>query len=274
MSSTEGNPTSAELARLIASIREAYGISIREYAMIVGIPKNSMSNYAYTKKGTVTPETFGNMIAPFSFGFSPELLPERRSQRDGGLAAWGSADDGPPEGYVEFIPIRDDMLRFKEEENSSWRLLADYFGYERKQFTQLFVGVDTKGKKYMTDEIASRITKGLRQARSLTPQRRREIFAKGQRNPERFYDYRVPRDLIDSYLSDYGVNMKVMSEEIGIGHSVLRHLRTGTYKRCRVSTVENLRDAIREARLKREKRINHTIGSIEMKYFGQKAGAA
>lgn len=255
----------ADLVQLIASIRQAYGLSAREYSRICGVSLGYFRLNAFGKKGgTVTQETAGTFLAPFSFGFSPELLPPRKGPEHSSDARWRSGKT--PEGYVPFGPVRDAMLAFKEEENSSWQRIADYMGWDRTQLNKTFVGIEANEKQFMTKELAGFFMKEIRKARSLSPERRRQIF-ESTRGETEYYERQQLIRLLTEFRYDYAIgSWKEVSEELGLNPATVRGMLHNRNSGVRRKTLEGVMARVTEARVAREQRINHRNHTLNRMY--------
>lgn len=272
---TEGNMLRADLTRLIASIRTAYGLSAREYAKICGVSMGYFRVYAFTKKegGTVTQETAGTFLAPFSFGFSPELLPPRKGPQHASDSRWRSGKT--PEGYVPFAPVRDAMLSFKEEEKSSWQLIADHIGWDRTQLNKTFIGTEANTKQFMTRELADFFMKEIRKARSLSPAKRQEIFL-STRGESTFLPRRDLIRLLADFRYDYDIKTwKAVADELEVSPDRLKGMIHDRHLGVRRQTMYDVMDRIVRARTVREQRLNHRNMTLNRMYeHEERKGAA
>lgn len=249
----------------VTHYRNAHNFSLLDISYITGVPRNRISAILFSKSlKKITPETAESLLAPLIFVniFIPSLTGDlfpKMSCSEGSKKRWDN-----PEDMVDFEPIRQEMLKLKEELNTEWTRLGEYFDMHPGILSRKFLNPD---HKWILKEGASKYRKEFGKIRSLSADAKREKFAPKSRLNVRYESRDRFRVILNEFKVSSGLKTwKEVGEEININPTRLTCLMRDNAKNMRRSVYDEIMGALDEAVKKREMRRNQIIYNLNNTY--------
>lgn len=249
----------------VTYLRDKYNLSLGDLAIISEMYKGKISSLLFNKKlKYIQYDTAEKLLAPLVFidiflpNFDGSLFP-KVSSSEGSRMRWES-----PKDHVEFEPIRQEMFKLKDELDTNWVRLGEYFGIDR---TVLMHEFKDETHRWITVERARFFRKEFGKIRSLSERSKREIFARRPHNNHSYSDRNHLKMILRHYKDTAGLkNWKEVSEEIGIDYHKLVSTIFRSERRMRKSIYDSMVAKVHEANIKRDHRQLSIVGTIESDY--------
>lgn len=256
----EGSWKRSDFKKMILDLKERTGLSNREFANLIGISHSRFNSAVFGSSEHVEPEVVDAFISPFKFHDPIDATVVRQERKP--RPTYGP--DRIPPGYVAAGPVRDALLRFKEENNSSWAILADHLDMDRKVLINRFVG-ESRTQYCMQKDFADEIMRFVRRSSSLPPAIREEKFSV---NPpkQRYVERARLIALLTNARSQLGLHhWKDLAEQLDMNYDTLRsHMHSKN--RVRGSVYDRIEASVKDALSKHEKKVNFRYGFVERDY--------
>lgn len=249
----------------VTDIRNRHNFSLGDLVKISGLSRGKLSSILFTKNlNNIKYDTAEKLLAPLVFVdiFLPNLIGEiipKTSSSEGSRLRWEN-----PKDMVEFEPIREEMLRLKDELNTNWVRLGDYFQVDHRILLREF---KNESHKWITVERARFYRKEFGKIRSLSSRMKEEIFTERSHGNISYADRNHLKMILNHYKETAGMRTwKQVAEEIGIDYQKLRSTISRPERRMRKSIYDSMIDKINEANFKRDHRQRSIVGTIESDY--------
>jgi transcriptional regulator with XRE-family HTH domain len=248
----------------VSDIRNTHNFSLKDIGTITGLSKNQLSSILFKDVDRINVETVEKVLAPLVFidiflpDFNGDLFP-KMSKSEGSRIRWEQ-----PDGMVDFEPIRSEMLKLKDELQTNWSLISNYFDTDHRIITRYFLDPN---HKWITKENASKYRKEFGKIRSLSAEAKREKFSKKSTVHKSYESRDRFRIILHSFKKSYSIKTwKEVAEEIGMKPNRLQSLLRDRAKNMRGSVFNEIVNAVNEATHKREMRRNQIIRNMNNTY--------
>lgn len=250
----------SDFRELVDRVRKELGLSIQDLSNITGMSRGFLNSRLFNKGKWVTVETVDEFLRPFAFGYY--FLPiDRMSPLDGALKKWEN-----PSGMIEFDSLRSEMLALKQELDTSWNRLADYWDMSPQVF-RVYWTKETHA--WIHEENAKLWRKRIRQVRSLPKSTKAEYFTplskSGNPQAHLFVDGKRIVDLL--WKAKGNGTWNELAENLDVGYYRIRNIICPRYTNIRLSNYEDMLWRLREFLRQEEQRQNSVNAIIEDTYI-------
>lgn len=249
----------------VTCLRDRYNLSLTDLAIISGMYKGKISSLLFNKRlKNIKYDTAEKLLAPLVFidiflpTFDGNLFP-KVSAEEGSRMRWEA-----PKDHVEFEPIRQEMFKLKDELDTNWVRLGEYFGIERNILMHEF---KDETHRWITVDRARFFRKEFGKIRSLSERSKKEIFARRSHNNHSYSDRNHLKMMLRHYKKTSGLGTwKEVANDLDIDYNKLRSTIFRSEIRMRKSIYDSIVAKLHEANIKRDHRQRSIIGTIESDY--------
>lgn len=250
----------SELKRMVGAVKDALGLSFKDFAVVVGVDHGYVTSSLYSKTEMVSMEVVENLLAPFIFGsYVPPF--EKKSSKEAAEEHWAVC----PKGFVPAEPIRSEFIQIKEELGTTWVALADYLDEDRHFLSSSF------NCKYMTEERAKKLKKHMRKIRTLPERTKLERFSTATPPQLTHVDKRsLVAMLFQAKAACDPPTWKELGSRTGIDSDRLRKVKERKSAKMRKSLYEEFSNAVLPILEEAERRNNIVNQNIDKVYVDER----
>jgi hypothetical protein len=255
-----------EVLDMFSLIRSKHNLSLSDISNITGINRSRLSSILFTKgPELITQKLAEELMLPLLFIY--HFLPwvdgsdfHKISPSESNIERWKN-----PDGMVDFEPLRQEMFSLKDDLNTNWARLADYFNRDTRIFRNYFCDPE---HKWIKEENFSYYRKEIRMIKSLSADRKAELFKPLPKLNYSYEDRDKFRFIIRSFKETNGFKTwKETAETIGITPNRLRGLMHDDAPNIRLSTYNPIVDRVVELLHERTIKSNSIIFNQDLKFI-------